>query len=98
MYQGFPGRRGYESGGIGRPGDGKEACSPGLQVVEVQGRRSGHNAIEITRKHFGGFDPLTPAEGASKVIGSPVLFIVEEVSQCLAGNSNSVKSVRKEEG
>lgn len=79
MYQGRPRCRRNKIGRIGGTGDGKETCSPGLQIVEVQGRRACYNAIEITRKHVSGFYALTPSKGASEVIGLLISLVIEEV-------------------
>ena len=80
MYQIRPRRRRDEIGRIGRTGNGEESCSPGLQVVEVQGGRACDDAIEIAREHFGSFDALSPAKGTAKVIRFLVTLAIEEVS------------------
>lgn len=54
-----------EIGRIDRASDGKEARSPRLKVVEIQGWSSSHHAVEIIGEFFCGFDGLAAAEGAT---------------------------------
>ena len=91
MNQVCPCRGWNEVGRCGWAGDGEEAGSPGLKVVEVEGWGSGHYAVEIVGKHFGGFDALTSAEGASEEVGFPIWLIVEEVGEFLSGLGDGVK-------
>jgi hypothetical protein len=50
-------------------GDGEEARSPRNKVVEVDGGRAGHYAVEIIGEHFCGVYALASAKGAAKVVG-----------------------------
>ena len=79
MYQIRPGRRRDEIGRVGRTSNGEKSCSPGLQVVEVQGWRACDYAIEVGREHFGSFDTLSSAKGAAQVVGFLVILAIEEV-------------------
>ena len=79
MYQIRLGGRRDEIGRVGRTGDGEESCSPGLQVVKVQGGRACDYAIEIAGEHFGSFNALSPAKGAAEVVRFLGVLAVEEI-------------------
>ena len=79
MYQIRPGRGRDKIGRVGGTGDGEESCSPGLQVVKVQGGRACDYPIEIAGEHFGSFDALSPAKGAAEVVRFLVILAVEEI-------------------
>jgi hypothetical protein len=94
--QAGPSRRCDEVGGADGAGDGEEACSPGDEVVEVDGGGSGDNAVEIVGILFRGSDALSSTERASDVVGLVVLASVKLLDKLLANENRSMeRSVSK---
>lgn len=54
-----------------------ESSAPGDQVVEVDSRSAGDDAVEISRELLGAFDALTAPKRASEVVGFFVVLLVQ---------------------
>lgn len=92
MDQSRPSRRRNKIRGSNWTGDGEETGSPGDEIVEVYCWRSDDDAVEIMRKHLGGFDALTAAKRASQVVRFTVRSFIEVFDQFLPGDDTSMKT------
>ena len=94
MNQTLPLRCIYEVGRGVFASDGIEACTPGVEIVEIHGWRPSKNAVEVVWVHFSSFNALTATKRAAQVVGFVLWLLVEEIDELFADRDARVQTLR----